>query len=127
MKRGRSLRCRLLAGGLRLRVLLRKLPTPSRKRGDVLIYGSAEIQPGGAGANHPDKSGVRRGSPSLAALSVLKPNLGVRRQPPRLLSPTGGNLFKLSRTLIDAPGEVDRRVALGGLPGRSKPTVQRTM
>lgn len=68
-------------------VLYRELPTPSRKREGVLVYGPAEIRPGGRGAKCPNKSGANRGSADPAALSVLKPNLGVRRQPPRLLSP----------------------------------------
>lgn len=71
-----------------------ELPTPSRKREGVLVYGSGVWDAPGRGRDDARKVPSGRGFPPLgrkpgptAALSVLKPNLGVRRQPPRLLSP----------------------------------------
>lgn len=67
---------------------------PSRKRGGVLVYGSGVLAPravvGGDARKVPSVRGFPTPRPEPAppaALSVLKPNLGVRRQPPRLLSP----------------------------------------
>ena len=110
------------------RVVNRELWTATRKRGGVLVDGSA---PGDAPRPARGKSrrgGGLRGGAALggpaAALSVLKPNLGVRvggaATPTVALAPppTGGNPLGLSPSLVDAPGEFNSRVALGSLAAK---------
>ncbi len=85
---------RLFTARFPVRVQVGEFPTPPRNRGGVLVYGLGVLAASGRGRVDARKVPSGRGFPTPgrepappAALSVLKPNLGVRRQPPRLLSP----------------------------------------